>query len=300
MPICVIFNPAAKGNRASQLRKSLELIGRDAVLRATSAPSSAVALAAAAVREGFDIIVAAGGDGTLNEVVNGICSVPEGLAKTRLGILPVGTMNVFARELGLPLKVEAAWEVIRCGRETRLDIGVAEFCAGVLRQTRYFVQMAGAGLDARAIELVDFSAKKVVGPIAYILAGLVALRSPQPKIRVKTPQAEIEGGLVLLGNGKLYGGPFRLFPGATSVDGLLDICVFPKVSYGMLAVCGPVLLLRRKLPERAVRRFKADVITLESDSHVPVEVDGEFAGQLPVTFRVLHRTLRVLVPWGES
>jgi len=296
VPICVIFNPAARGYKANRFRKFIELIGREAVLRSTSAPNSAVALAAAAVREGFDTIVAAGGDGTLNEVINGICSVPGGRAKTRLGILPVGTMNVFARELGLPLAVHAAWQTIQRGSEIWVDLAAAEFGTGGISQKRYFIQMAGAGLDARAIELVDFGTKKVVGPIAYVLAGLKALHSPQPKIRVKTAEVEIEGELVLLGNGRLYGGPFRVFPEATPFDGLLDVCVFPKANYGMLALCGPVLLATRKLPANAVRRFKANTVRLESAAHVPVEVDGEFAGQLPVTFTVETQTLRVIAP----
>lgn len=296
MPICVIFNPAAKGCKADRFRKFIELLGQGAVLRSTSAPNSAVALAAAAVREGFDTVVAAGGDGTINEVVNGICSVPDGPAKTRLGILPVGTMNVFARELGLPSKIHAAWKIIEHGKEIWVDVAAAEFSAGGIIQKRYFVQMAGAGLDARAIELVDFGTKKVVGPVAYVLAALRALRDQQPKIRVKTAEVETDGELVLFGNGRLYGGPFRVFPEATPFDGMLDVCVFPKASYGMLLLCGPVLLVTRKLPTNAVRRFKAETVRLESTQHVPVEVDGEFAGQLPVTFTVQAQKLRVLVP----
>lgn len=296
MPICVIFNPAAKGHRARRFTQVLDRLKHEAELRATSGPNSAVDLAAAAVRDGFDTVVAAGGDGTLNEVLNGICAVPDGLAKTRLGVLPLGTMNVFARELGLPLDVNAAWQTIRCGAEARVDLAEVQFRAGNVTQTRHFIQMAGAGLDARAIEIVDLRAKKAVGPAAYVMAGLKALCMRQPKIRVKTNDAEVECELVLLGNGRLYGGTFRVFPGASPFDGMLDICVFPKVNFGMLAWCGPVLLLTNELPGKAVRRFRASSVTVESAGPVPFEVDGEFGGYLPATFTVKHSLLRVIVP----
>ena len=126
-------------------------------------------------------IVAAGGDGTVNEVLNGLGDAPDGFARARLGVLPLGTVNVFARELEIPLRIERAWEILQRGRETRIDLPRVEFSANGVRQKRYFVQLAGAGLDARAIELVDWSHKKKAGPLAYVIAGLKALRERQPK-----------------------------------------------------------------------------------------------------------------------
>src|SRR5580765_8603776 len=127
MRICVIFNPTAKGERAKRFRHHLDAIGAECALKPTTAPGGGRALAAEAVREGFEVIVAAGGDGTLNEVLNGIGDAPDGFERVRLGVLPLGTVNVFARELDIPRKLEPAWQTIRQGRETRIDLGGIEY-----------------------------------------------------------------------------------------------------------------------------------------------------------------------------
>src|SRR5580700_6157302 len=119
MRACVIFNPTAKGDKAKHFRRHLEVIGAECALKQTVAAGGARPLAAEAIREGFDTVVAAGGDGTLNEVLNGIGDVPDGFERIRLGVLPLGTVNVFAKELGLPMELSHAWRVLREGREAR-------------------------------------------------------------------------------------------------------------------------------------------------------------------------------------
>ena len=184
MRICVIFNPAARGNKARHFRHHLDDIGGQSAFKATAAPGDARRLAAEAVGEGYDLVVAAGGDGTVNEVLNGIGDAPDGFARARLGVLPLGTVNVFARELEIPLKLDHAWEILQRGQETKIDLPRAEFSAEGKPARRYFVQLAGAGFDARAIELVDWQHKKTVGPLAYVIAGLKALRERKPEITV--------------------------------------------------------------------------------------------------------------------
>src|SRR6185369_5781651 len=132
-------------------------------------------------------------------------------------------------------RVEAAWDVIRKGRETRIDLPSVTPSDG---QRYYFAQLAGAGLDARAVELVKWQVKKAVGPLAYVLAGLHAVLGPPSKITAKTQETSACGGLVLIGNGRLYGGQFNLFPKADLRDGVFDICVFPRVDWITLARCG--------------------------------------------------------------
>ena len=182
VPTCVIFNPAARGNKARHFRRHLDEIGGQSALKATAAPGDARRLATEAVGEGYDLIVAAGGDGTVNEVLNGIGDAPNGFARARLGVLPLGTVNVFARELKIPLRLERAWEILRRGGEIKIDLPRVEFSANGKTERRYFVQLAGAGLDARAIELMDWQHKKKVGPLAYVVAGLKALREKKPQI----------------------------------------------------------------------------------------------------------------------
>ena len=296
MRACVIFNPVAKGDKARHFRAHLTEIGRAATLRETRGPGDATALAGQAVRDGFDTLVAAGGDGTLNEVLNGLADAPGGLAGTRLGLLPLGTVNVFARELRLPLEPLDAWQVVLRGRETRVDLPRARWRAGDGERGRWFCQLAGAGLDARAIELVNWEWKKRIGPLAYVLAGLQALRERQPTIEVRAGEARVDGELALLGNGRLYGGNYALFPAASLADGRLEVCMFPRVGWLSLLRVGPALLLRGRLPERAVRRLTAPAATLSSAGRVAFELDGELVGELPVTFSLLPGALRVLVP----
>jgi len=294
--VCVIFNPTAKGDKARHFRQHLDRIAQEAALKLTQQPNHAQDLAAEAVREGFEVIVAAGGDGTVNEVLNGIAREPQGCERACFAVLPLGTMNVFARELRLPLRFHGAWEAIRRGREVRVDLARAEFDGEGGRQVRYFCQMGGAGLDARAIELVDWGTKKKVGPLAYVLAGLRAVREKPPKISVSAGTEQATGELVLLGNGRLYGGPFRIFPGASPRDGLLEICLFPKARWTTVLWCGARLLTSLRLPPGAVRRLRAPTLRLTAASPVPFELDGEWAGRLPATFHVERDALRVIVP----
>jgi diacylglycerol kinase (ATP) len=293
---CVIFNPAARGDKARRLRRHLDEIGTEAVLKLTTSAGDARRLGSEAVREGFEIVVAAGGDGTVNEVLNGIGDEPGGFERTRLGVLPLGTVNVFARELKIPTKFEPAWQTIRRGRETRIDLPCVEFSEKGVRARRYFVQLAGAGLDARAIELVNWPLKKKIGPLAYVVAGLQAMLQPQSKITATNGEHSATGELVLIGNGRLYGGPFAIFPQADLRDEILDVCVFPRVNWLALARCGPGLLLRGKLPARATKSFRTATFTLDSPSPAPLEVDGEMIGHLPATFSIQRSALRVIAP----
>ena len=296
MRICVIFNPAARGNQARRFRHFLNELSQQCALKATTAPGDARRFAHAAVATGYDVIAAAGGDGTVNEVLNGIVDEPGGFAKTRLGVLPLGTVNVFARELKIPLKLEHAWQVLKRGRETKIDLGRADFLDDGKSQSRYFMQLGGAGLDARAIELVSWKLKKSAGPVAYVVAGFQALAERQPQITVSADGQKIAGELALFGNGKLYGGSFHIFPEAHLGNGLLDACVFPRVNVPTLLRLAPGFLMRQKLSEHRVRRLRAEKFDVTSDIPAAFELDGEWIGSLPATFSIAPQKLRVVVP----
>jgi YegS/Rv2252/BmrU family lipid kinase len=296
MRICVIFNPAARGNKARRFKIFLNELSQQCALKATTAPGDARRLAQAAVATGYDVIAAAGGDGTVNEVLNGMGDEPDGFEKTRLAVLPLGTVNVFARELKIPLRLENAWRVLKRANEMKIDLGRVEFAESGRPQQRYFMQLAGAGLDARAVELVSWKLKKTAGPLAYLVAGFQALAETQPQIFASAAGQKISGELALLGNGRLYGGPFEIFPDAGLCDGQLDVCAFPKVDLPSLLKLAPGFLLRRKFSEHRVRRLRAERIELTSDAPAAFELDGEWIGQLPATFSVERQRLRVVVP----
>ena len=296
MRICVIFNPAARGNKARRFRRFLNELSQQCALKATTAPGDARRFAHAAVATGYDVIAAAGGDGTVNEVLNGIADEPGGFERERLGVLPLGTVNVFARELKIPLKLERAWRVLKRANEMKIDLGRADFFEDGKPAQRYFMQLAGAGLDARAIELVSWKLKKSAGPLAYLVAGFQALTEKQARITAKADGREISGELLLLGNGRYYGGPFEIFPDAGLCDGRLDACAFPKVDWPTLAKLAPKFLLQRKLSEPRIRRLSGEAIELTSDIPAAFELDGEWVGQLPAKFSMERQKLRVVVP----
>jgi YegS/Rv2252/BmrU family lipid kinase len=293
---CVIFNPVARGNQARHFRRWLDGVAAECSLKPTAGPGDARRLGAGAVAENFELIIAAGGDGTVNEVLNGIGDAPDGFERTRLGVLPLGTVNVFAKELKIPAHIPAAWEILRRGRELTIDLPRVEFSANGKTERRYFVQLAGAGLDARAIELVSWRLKKKAGPLAYVVAGFQALAERQPKITVRAGGQNISGELVLIGNGKLYGGQFEIFPAADYTNGLLDACVVPRVNLWTLLRCAPGFLLRNRLPEKYVQRLRAETFELTSEPPAAFELDGEWAGHLPATFSIEPKKLRVIVP----
>jgi diacylglycerol kinase (ATP) len=294
--LCVIFNPTARGERARRVLRRLQALERSCTLRPTLAAGTARPQSTEAVREGFDTIVAVGGDGTVNEVINGIADAPDGFARTRLAVLPVGTVNVFARELGIPFQFQRAWEIICLGRETAVDLPEIQFQTARGPQRRWFAQMAGCGLDARAVELMDWGLKKRIGQFAYVVAGLKALREPAATITASDGQRSYAGQLVLLGNGRLYGGPIPVFHQADLRDGLLDICVFPKVNWFVILRYACAYLSPKLLHRGPEHHFQAQSVTVECAAAAPVEIDGEHVGHTPVRCSMHPRILRVVVP----
>jgi diacylglycerol kinase (ATP) len=296
MRTCIIFNPAARGEKAQRFRDHCARLSGQVTLKPTDAAGAARRLAAEALDQGFITVIAAGGDGTVNEVINGLGDAPDGFARARLGILPLGTVNVFARELRLPTGFDAAWKIIEQGKELLIDLPSAEFTAGGNLQRRFFAQLGGAGLDSRAIELVDWNQKKLIGPLAYVVAGVRALAETKKQITVSTAHTQASGELILIGNGRLYGGNFELFPGADLRDGLLEVTVFPKVNWEILVRSGWGWLTDQLHSAARCQTLQADSLVLDSPDAVEFELDGENVGPLPATFSVRPRALRVLVP----
>jgi YegS/Rv2252/BmrU family lipid kinase len=293
---CVIFNPTAKGDKARNFRRQLGGFGAEAEMRATTHAGAAREMAKAAVEEGFEVVVAVGGDGTLNEVVNGIGDAANGYARCRLGVIPLGTVNVFALEMGIPFRVGAAWETIRRGKERAIDLPEATFRIGESTHTRRFLQMAGAGWDARAVELVSWKLKKRIGRFAYVWAGLGALNPPKAPVVVRGGSDSEKGDFVLVGNGKFYAGKFPFLHKADLSDGNLDVTVFPKFQWASLAGNVMNFVFGRYFRPGCQPYFQAPALEISSDALTPLQLDGELVGQLPARISILPKALRVLVP----
>jgi diacylglycerol kinase (ATP) len=281
----VILNPAARSERARRWRAHVEAIARGAVLCATSCSGEAETMARHAAQEGFETIVAAGGDGTINEVVNGIAGTDAAL-----GLLPMGTMNVFALELGLPANnLGLCWEIIQAQHTRLVDLPRAN--------GKHFVQLAGVGLDAQVVKETSLAFKRSFGPLSYLIsAAQIAARRP-PRLFIESENAITqEGSFVLVGNGRLYGGPFPFFKNAVIDDGLLDVVVFKQLGYLEIIKYLQNVLFSSEIRLPEVEYFQTRELGVASEEDVPVEIDGEFIGWCPVKFAMHEQKLRVLVP----
>jgi diacylglycerol kinase (ATP) len=286
----IIVNPTAGNVDSSRdWHERLKSIVRDCPIRVTSHPEEAEALARHAVEEGFSRIVAAGGDGTVNHVANGLAGT-----NAALGLLPLGTVNVFAMELGLPaMDLERCWDIVRDANIRLVDLASAN--------KKYFVQLAGIGLDAQVVKETSLALKRNFGPLSYLIsAAHIAARQP-PKLSIQSEDSPVEeGSFVLIGNGRLYGGPFPFFKHAVTNDGLLDVVVFKRLGYLEIVKYLQDVVFSSEIRAPEIEYFQTRRIRITSEQDVPVEVDGELAGNCPVDFRIKRKALRVLAPDAVS
>ena len=278
----IIFNPKARSEKSRDLADVLRELAPEAELRMTGAPGDARLLAREAAREGFRVVAAAGGDGTVNEVANGIAG-----SQSALGVMPIGTMNVFSKEHDLPEKLDQAWGVIRAGNQREIDLLAAN--------GTHFIQLAGVGLDAQVVKETTWESKKSLGPLSYLIsAAQIAARTP-PKLLIEAGGRVSEGSFVLIGNGRYYGAKIVLFPKARVDDGMLDVLIFKNIGYLDIAKYLAGILTGTHTGMDGVEYFQVSEATVRSEDEVPVEVDGELSGALPVSFRVAGK-LRLCVP----
>ncbi len=290
--IPVIINPGARSARAGRRTDHIRALSPRVELHWTDGTGDAARLAEELARAGAPLVVAAGGDGTVNEVVNGIVKAGA-TERTALGVLPTGTMNVFAGGLGLKSsRLDDCWRAIEHGERLTVDLWDLNGTC--------FVQLAGAGLDAAIIRGTTWEAKKRYGPLSYILSGIRELRRTGVGLRVTAEgQDPITGRVVLAGNGRHYGGPFPLFPRAVAGDGLLDVVVMENHGWREFYTLGRGLLSGHFRKGKGVRYFQTDRLRVEADADaggVPFEVDGELAGTAPVLEFTRRGSLTVMGP----
>jgi len=288
----IILNPAARSEKAGRLSDRLASLCEGGEIRLSGLPGDAEKIAREAALEGYTTIVAAGGDGTVNEVVNGIMAA--GKNDVKLGILPVGTMNVFAVELGIPLhSLEKAWEVIQKGEVRHLDLPVCS----TAEETRCFVQLAGVGLDAEVVRRTTRESKKALGPLSYLLSLAQIAGVKPPQVTLKSADGTIRtGSFILIGNGRFYGGPFTMFRKGSPSDGLIDVLVFRNQSPWDLLRYMHAILIGHQDQLGDVEYFQTSSLSFHSEEPVPYELDGEMAGYIPLTLRMERAALAVLAP----
>jgi len=266
---------------------SLRGLGYDVEERETAGVGDATRLAREAVEQGLDLVCAIGGDGTVNETINGLAG-----AEVPLAIVPTGTVNVLAMELGIPLDPPDAVKLLEVGTVSWIDLGLAG--------DRYFGLMAGVGMDAAVVASLNPVLKKAFKEAAFAVQGLANyLTKEEPLIRVTTAERTVEGYFAVFGNSSNYGGGFGITPLADMRDGLLDVCVLKDKSFLSTIWYWSAALINAHIKHPKVEYFRteaAEIVTVEEGKEVLVQTDGEMAGKLPLTCRVVPRSLRVVVP----
>lgn len=296
MPIPVILNPAARSTKAAALENALRQLSPAPELHLTTAPGDAAHIAERLADAGHELVVAAGGDGTMNEILQGICRSNArrgpGEKHTALGILPLGTMNVFSVELKLPGKdIAECWQRITTSTRPEIDLWMAN--------DHYFVQLGGVGLDAQIVQETSWEQKKKYGPLSYVMSAMNVLMRPPPTLSVQIEgKAPLLGTVVLIGSGKHYGGPFPLFRDASNTDGMLDLIIFRGLGGMEFLQLLRGMLLDGYTECEDLDYLQAREFTVTSDpaaDDAPVELDGELASSLggSVVFRLAPFRLSV-------
>lgn len=301
----LIVNPnAARGKMATRFPQI------DATLRAENFPFDAVfterrghasELARAALDAGYELIVSVGGDGTLNEVVNGMLD-PNGKPRNpnaALGIISSGTGSDFVRSANIPRDMLiAARQLVRATQTIPLDIGEMIFGVEGKETRRYFANVAGMGFDAEVIERTERGGKRGGGTIPYYTTLLATIGSYENKdVVVQFDDQSIQGrkNSVVVCNGKYFGGGMMISPHATLDDGKFDVIILGDFGKLEVLLNTPRLYNGTILEHPKVSEYRATTVTVESKQRMLIQADGEFIGAGPATFRILPAALKLRV-----
>jgi diacylglycerol kinase (ATP) len=267
----------------------------------TEGPGHATALARELAAAGCELLIVAGGDGTLNEVVNGTREWPTG---PRLGVVPLASGGDFSRTVGLT-DLTCALDALASGYSRRIDVFQARFRGpGGVQVERCFLNVASLGLGAVAASKVRDVWSVVPGAARYLVAAIPPLasgRSFQVTLRLGDSLAgTFEITTAAVANGQFQGGGIRIAPEAILDDGLADVTVVEGVSLAEIAANLPILYNGALYSHPKVRHWRAARVRVEADTEVPVELDGEPVGTLPLEIEVLPQALRFIVPIRSS
>jgi YegS/Rv2252/BmrU family lipid kinase len=299
-PWFVIVNPASgrpdRGAGWRALERSLREAGMSLDVEHTDRAGHGEALVRTALLNGRRRILAVGGDGSVNDVVQGIMAA--GLADTRevtLAVAPSGTGNDWARSLGIGRNPRGIARVLAAGRTMLHDVGSIEF-PGTSEPRRWFINVAGAGYDAYVTERVPRPMPSAFAYLRLALSGLATYRSPQ--FRITTENATIEGRLLLAfaANAQYCGNRMHVAPTARIDDGRLDVVAVRELTLLQLLPKLARLYGGRILVDPAVRHLTAARVRIETDPPVVVQADGQIVGQTPADIEVHQQVLQVVVP----
>ncbi|HKF53131.1 MAG TPA: diacylglycerol kinase family protein [Candidatus Acidoferrales bacterium] len=305
----IIYNPTSGRNRSRRLReieeaaRILQGSGIDARLLPTARVGSATELARDAAQNNCGMVVVCGGDGTINEVVNGIAGTDAPLA-----VLPAGTANILAKELGIPWNIPAAARLIARGKLARIALGLARWRAtekqgATVPTQRYFLCVSGAGPDGAIVHGIDLANKARVGILAYWLEGLRQFFTyPFPLFTVESAERTLNASLIVVGRTKYYGGPFRITVGASLFEDQCEVVAYTRRSrFGVLS-CLPAIWMGRLHRVKGIQVWKTERFACRPVDGVEIfsQLDGEPASALPVEFSIVPDALTLVLPEGFS
>jgi diacylglycerol kinase (ATP) len=290
----LISNPrtgryASRRRPVQELASHLETLGIKVDLKLTSRPGEATEFAARAARNGSSDVIVAGGDGTINEAIQGLAGTAA-----RLAIIPRGTANVLARELNLPLDDEQAIAVAANGKSRKIYLGLA--IDEATNESRHFVLMAGIGLDASVVRRVQPSLKKRIGKGAFWISGFshLATWNPSP-FTLEIEGRSYTGTFAAIGKGARYGGDLAITPRARLDQPEFEICIIQTTSrLRYLRLLSHAM--RNGMPRDNPEVTFVKATTVRASGNVPVQVDGELLGHLPMRFEIAPHSLEVIVP----
>jgi len=287
----LIYNPTSgreeMRRRLPAILDRLERHGLETSCHATKGKGDATAAAAEAVERGFDVIIAAGGDGTIHEVINGMAEKPR---RPKLGILPVGTTNDFARALHIPRNLMRACDIIGEQFSRPIDIGKVN--------DRYFINIAGGGSMTELTYEVPSRLKTMIGQLAYYMKGLEKLPWLRPflvRIEADSLRLHEECMLFLVANSNSVAGFGRLAPDAFLDDGLLDVLVLKKCSLADFIRIVTLATRGEHLNDPRVLYVQSSRLRVESEDYTQLNLDGELGGTLPCEISVLPSHLEVIL-----
>jgi diacylglycerol kinase (ATP) len=292
----LIFNPVAGGGRARRkLDKAMRLLessGYQISLLVTREPGEATRLARESVAERRDLVIVSGGDGTINEVVNGLARTT-----TPMAVLPSGTANVLAKELGLPWDVQRAAELIPRCTGKRIALGLLVPTDNPERQ-RYFLCLGGAGPDGEMTHALNPAFKLKAGILAYWMEGFRQLfRYTFPRFQVISNGHSLEASMVVVGRTKHYGGPFQITTGAELFEDSFEVVAVTTRSPLRYLSYLPALWLGTLRGMKGIHSWKAtELRCVPNGTAVRAQVDGEPAGTLAAEFRIVPDALTLMVP----
>ena len=269
------------------------LIG-DALL--SEQPGHLVDLARESAKGGARLLVAVGGDGTVNEIVNGIA----GLEGVELAIIHRGTGGDFVRTFGIPRKIEGALDVAHSGQSREIDLGRASLRAWAGRESvTCFANIASAGMSGAVAKRVNETGKSLGGKVSYAWSTLaVFARWRNAQITVTVGDEERTGAMydVVVANGRYFGGGMKICPDADPADGLFDVLLIGDVTKRDLVLTLPKIYRGTHLPHPRAELLRGEKVTIEAPIPLPVELDGEQPGTTPASFEIVPRALRLRVP----